>query len=207
MVNFNIAFDNEDLKLGSYFVKSKEDLAEFLLDNHGNYSIHEIQSAICNEVYIDMRMLAINASSFVFVAYSHGNEHSLIARESPYVDLSKNSHLFVNSFFYSTACSTGKKLGEDLVNKGCKAFIGYNRDVEVFLNDYQKTSINCDNQGIKMFVLGNSLGKSFDSMKDFYNQQIDRLTQFGDPLSASFLVASREALVFFGDKDLTIEDF
>jgi hypothetical protein len=207
VVSFDVAFDNEEVKLGLYFTNSKEDLEKFLADNHSDYSMHEIRSALCNEVYIEERISQINSSNFVFVAYSHGNEDSLIVKQDSYVDLNKNSQLFVNSFFYSTACATGKKLGEDLIAKGCKAFIGYNQDIRVFLNEYQNIFINCDNQGIKMFILGMSIGEAFESMKNYYTQHIDRLNQLGDPIAASFLVASREALVFFGNRDLVIEDF
>lgn len=207
MVSINIAYDNQALELGAYFEASKNDLVDFLAANHNDYSIHEIHSARCNEVYIEVRIGAINSQRYLFIAYSHGAEDCLISGGNSYVAVNKNTNLFTNSLFYTTACSAGHKLGEDLINNGCEAFIGYNRVVTVFSDEKQNVSIECDNCGIKMFILGRTIGDAFSLMKAYYTQQIDRLNQFGDILSASYLVANREALVFFGNPNLTIHDF
>ncbi|TAE04791.1 MAG: hypothetical protein EAZ97_00010 [Bacteroidetes bacterium] len=148
-----------------------------------------------------------NFENFIFVGYSHGEQtgKSLLCNKSAYVD-EYNVHLFKNTLFYAMACSTGAKLAHQLIEKECWTFIGFNKVVQV-VKDYQHIAQRCDNWGIMLFLGTDiSIGEAFSNMKQEFTKQIDILEDedFG---SASWLVGNRDALVLYGNKNLTRQDF
>lgn len=171
-------------------------------------SCSKIPSSQCNVAYIDMVIPIISVNPFIFIAYTHGIKDGLRCNGGSFVSVGNCQH-FINSLFYSTACLIGKKLGPELINRGCKAFVGFKEESEVFQNvSYRRTFMECDNFAIKMFISsGASIGESFDAMKNYYTTKIDRLMEFGeDPLFIGALTANRESLVFLGDRALKKED-
>lgn len=203
MANFQIAFDNHNLNLGYYFEESKKDIVAYINQACQNPLITEIPSPKCNQAYIDICIPQVNQNNFLFIAYSHGEPHRLIANGVLYVDLQLNAHLFVNSFFYSMSCHTGKALGPNLVNNhNCHAFIGYNDLAWILNGAYFQLSIDCDNYGLKQFISGAVLGDAFENMKKNFTIQIDILEQQGEIIFAGLLRKNRDALVFFGNKNL-----
>jgi hypothetical protein len=207
MVSFDICFDNTDALLGLYFEQSKVDIVNFIIVNCLNHTINEIPSHRCNQAYIDIRIAQININNFLFIAYAHGKDDSLVANGSYFIKKNVNSSLFVNSLFYSMSCLTAKELGADLVVNGSHAFIGYNNDADALLGNHQQLSIDCDNSGIKNFILGSSIKEAFNQMKDFFTQKIDWLEENGEPLLAALLTANRDSLSFEGNSNLTFENF
>jgi len=205
MINLIVACDNKDAKLGKYFQDSKKYLLPFL---RKQYKLHRISSVNCNKGYINLSMLKYKPNPFVFIAYSHGNEKALRCRSNSYVEKGVNTHNFAKSLFYTTACLTGKELGNDLIKNGCWAFIGYDSETIAFLEDSKKKiSINCDNVGIMVFLTEDiTIFDAFNKMKNYYTQQIDKALEFEDILFVANLVKMREALVFFGNKKLRKKD-
>lgn len=210
MINIVIAFDNQNAILGQYFEECKKDITDLLDEqNHLVKSCSLVPSSRCNVAYIDLVIPNLNSNPFIFIAYAHGVDNELRCNGSPFVTMD-NCHHFVNSLFYSTACLIGEKLAPELINNGCKVFIGFKEESEVFENTlFRQTFIECDNYALKMFMTtDNSIGQSFNAMKDHYTNKIDRSVEFGeDPLFIGSLTANREALVCFGDKNLKKEDF
>lgn len=210
MINIVIAFDNQNAELGSYFEECKKDIVDFFNEQNGLVQLCcEVPSPQCNAVYIDIRIPQLNSTPFIFIAYTHGIEDGLRCGGDSFVS-TVNSHHFTNSLFYSTACLVGRKLAPDLINKGCKAFIGYKEESEVFKNAiYKQTFIECDNYALKMLltVPDATVGTSFAAMKNHFTNKIDRLQEIGEsPLFIASLVANREALMCIGDKNLKKED-
>lgn len=209
MINILIAYDNQNHNLGRYFEDCKSDLINFL-DEHGELvnSISEIPSIRCNVAYIDLVIPKINQVPFIFVAYTHGISDGLRCNGDSFVS-TENTHHFENSLFYTTACLSGRILAPDLINKGCKAFIGFKEESEVFENNlYRQLFIECDNYALKKLISTNAtIGESYDSTKRFYSSKIDKLIELGeDPLYIAALVANKEALICIGDKNLKKED-
>ena len=209
MINIIIAFDNQNAILGKYFEDCQKDIAA-LLDElaHIVKSCSNVPSPQCNVAYIDIKIPQFNPNPFIFIGYTHGADDGLRCGGSTFVSID-NCHHFSNSLFYSTACLIGKKLAPELIRKGCKTFIGFNEESEVFEStSYRQTFIECDNFALKMFMTSDaSVGESFDAMKNHYTNQIDRLLELGgDPIFIGALAANREALVCLGDKTLKKED-
>jgi hypothetical protein len=209
MINIVIAFDNQNTVLGQYFEDSQKDFID-LLDEHSHLvkSCSKVPSPQCNVAYIDIAIPQLNSNPFIFVAYTHGVNDGLRCGGTSFVSVC-NCHHFVNSLFYSTACLIGRRLAPELISKGCKAFIGFKEESEVFQNaSYRRTFIECDNYALKMFISSDTtVGDAFDSMKNHYTNKIDKLMELGeDPLFIGALTANREALVCLGDKNLKKED-
>jgi hypothetical protein len=210
MISVNIAFDDKDSELGTFFQECKQDLVDFLerrrVDNGDDYTIDEIHTSRCNEVYIQERISSVNSNNFLFVAFSHGDEDCLTASGTAYIHSDSNSHLFSNSFFYAVACSVGARLGQNLIERGCQVFIGY-KEPFCILHQREHLAVNYANIGIKMFLSGHSAEEAFRLIERFYTQEIDKLVGFNDIIAAGVLMGNRSALVLYGRNDLTINDF
>lgn len=210
MINIVIAYDNQNAGLGQYFEDCKEDITTLLEEqNHLIKSCSKVPSPKCNEAYIDFAIPQLNSDPFVFVSYMHGIDDGLKCGGGFFIS-TNNCHHFTNSFFYSTACLIGRKLAPELIVKGCKAFIGFKEESEVFKNaSYRQTFIECDNYALKMFITSNkTIGEAFVAMKDHYTKKIDRSLELGEsPLFIGALIANREALVCLGNDTLKKEDF
>jgi hypothetical protein len=205
MTKFIIAYDDKDPKLGHYFTLCKENLTTFL-NEKGISPIIEIPTQHCTQLSIELEIKKHQASeSFCFVAYSHGNKNSVICSGESYVKVNENTHLFNNSIFYSNACLCGRELRIDLIQNGCKVFIGSNEEVQVFLLD-PHLSAKLDNYALLLFIEDDkTIHEAYISMLNHYDYEIDRLNSFEKGLGfgkAAYLVEARDALVFEGDKAL-----
>jgi hypothetical protein len=210
MINFVIAFDNHNSGLGKYFEDCKDDIISLLDEQcHLVKSSLQIASHQCSEAHINITLPQLNSNPFIFIAYTHGADNGLRCNGVSFVSVNNCRH-FVNSLFYSTACHIGKKLAPELINNGCRSFIGFIEESEVaFENpDDRKVFIDSDNFGIKMFLTLNvTVGESFEAMKNFYTQKIDYYQEtLKSPIIASYLVANREALICLGDRNMKKED-
>jgi hypothetical protein len=209
MTNIIIAFDDKDENLGDYFSTCQSDISGFFSDHYQiiKKSPLLVPNEKCNQAYIDIEIARINPAPFVFIAYSHGNEHSLRCNKNSYVRKGSNTKQFTNSLFYTNSCLSGKELGIELVNNGCFAFIGYEEESNAFLNEeYYTISVNCDNSGLKTFFTDNiPVSIAFERMKSYYTNNIDKYESI-DPFFAAQLVKNREALVLHKNKDIVKED-
>ncbi|KAA6318471.1 hypothetical protein EZS27_031525 [termite gut metagenome] len=210
MINIVIAFDNQNAVLGQYFEDCQNDIATLLDEqSHLIKSFSKVPSPQCNVAYIDITISSLNTNPFVFIAYTHGVNDGLKCGGGSFVSTDNCQH-FKNSLFYSTACLIGKELAPELINKGCKAFIGFNEKTTVIFENpsYRQIFMECDNFALKMFLTSDSsIGKAFNSMKNHYTNKIDRAIELGeDFVFTRFLRENRDALVCLGDKNLKKED-
>ena len=208
MLKIFIAFDEKDQSLGRFFLKCKEDFLFVLtmLQNFENV-VYEIPSDRCHKAYVDIQIKPLSEESFLFITYTHGNESGVIATNEVFVKVEEDNSSFKNTFFYATSCLAGLNLGPDLIKNGCRAFIGYDQTIDKLIGEREPMSIKCDNAGINAFLSQEVTAfQAYEQMKAVYNQEIHRLLQFGDILTASVLINSREALIFLGDKELKKED-
>lgn len=186
----------------------REDIVELINEQRIANSIIEITSNLCNIAYIDNLPSLCLDQPFVFIAYTHGSENGLVVNGNSFVSRN-NSHYFKDSLFYSTACLVGKGLAMDLIGEGCKAFVGFSEESEVFAKSHiRKIFIDCDNYALKMFLTTNAtIGDSVKAAKQYYSSKIDKLLEFKENvLFVSALVNSRDSLICEGNKDLIKED-
>lgn len=192
MTDFICAFDNEDKDIGSFVQGCRENLEEFFESQ--SLSPIYIDSRSLNALNIKMR--TENLSSFVFVAYSHGNEDTLATRSSNYVSTTENVDSFENAFFYTVSCLSGTNLGQSLIDNGCKCFFGYRTTFSCWLG--YREFMDCANFGLIQFVNGQNTEDIYHQMIENYNNSIDNLFPT-DFFQASLLRENRDGLVRLGD--------
>jgi len=206
MIRAVIAYDDNDNTLGEYFDASHSDLiSELNVINTVTRS--SIRGLDCTEMYLSSTIQPFNGNRFIFIGLCHGNTNQLVSHQ---VFVSQNNAaIFSNSFFYTCACSTGKKLGKLLITQGCLAFIGYSKTIHI-IEDYAEVFFRCQNFGIKSFLTNDeTILISYKKMVDYYNSEIDRLVigTTDDVIAASTLVNNLGALIHIGNGDLTRNDF
>lgn len=210
MINTIVAYDNSDFRLGDYFNSS------FLyidsLKNQSNASVIGVDGLNCNESNINQIIPQHNTQNFVFVALSHGSDDGMcLVGGDNYVN-EDNSKLFVNSFFYSTACHVGKKLGNILFHNNCKSFIGYTKEAKApNSGDFVNLFIECELHALKNFFLTTkTIAVLFDEMKLFIDFKFLELAHGPNIIEAMALLDNKNCMVLIGDepnKLLTSSDF
>nr|WP_199163023.1 hypothetical protein [Elizabethkingia sp. ASV34] len=199
MINILLAFDEEDEVIGSFNQGCQEDYREYFEDsNHG--IVTYINSGSLNSLNIQLRTEQL--PSFIFVAYSHGEDYRLFSKSGDYISSSINIELFRNSFFYTVSCNTGNTLGVDLISNGCKCYFGY----KTLFNSWcgYKAFSECANYGFFKFIEGDSTDEIYKVMIERYNYHIDNM-YVRNFLQASLLRENRDGLIKLGE-DINIED-
>jgi hypothetical protein len=207
MIKLLLVVDDNDNSLGEYFNKSYVDFSNFLKQkNDINESV--LKNGSCNGEKVVETIKTFNDTPFIFISFSHGNEESLLTASNAIVD-ANNASYFNNSFFYTSACLVGRRLGQTLIDNKCRCFIGYTEEVTI-MTLYEECFVICENHGVKMFCEGvKTTFESFNSMVEKYDEEIDNLLQSGnidDIIAASTLVGNKDSLIFIGEKSLTLND-
>lgn len=204
MINTIVLFDDTDSDLGDYFKSCAENLTQSL-QSHSTINVTVLSGKQCDRASIDIMLDTLNLDRFIFVAYSHGLEDALMAHGKAYVQAKQNSVKFKGSLFYTNACLTAQILGQELINEGCLAFVGYSKEVDVIVDEavFQKM----DNFGITMFLHKEecTIGEAVEAVKNELNRQID--ANLMNPFLASILTETRGALKIYGNQNLRKEDF
>lgn len=199
MVNIVLAFDEADKDVGSFNQGCKEDY-EIFFSNDSAHSVTYIGSNTLNSLNIQLRIEHL--SSFVFVAYSHGENYRLFSNGEDYISTKVNVELFKNSFFYTVSCHTGSQLGAELINNGCKCYFGYKTLFNSWLG--YKDFSDCANFGFFKFMEGLTTDHIFEQMITKYNLHIDNLYK-ENFVQASLLRENRDGLIKLGE-NITIQD-
>ena len=207
MINLFLAYDDNDQELGDYFEESYDNL---LSETSNNTLVitNTLRGLDCSEANVNVHTERYKPNSFIFVAFSHGNEELLRTGNEIFISVN-NCHFFSKSLFYTSACECAVTLGPQLMAKGCLAFVGYNGPVDVW-EGYYEVFIECENYAIIEFMNSNkTIGVSFSEMKDKYNEAIDDLVlgNTEDKIVASLLVDNRDKLTLLGNADLVVKDF
>jgi hypothetical protein len=116
-----------------------------------------------------------------------------------------NDNKLKGCILYTWSCLSGNTLGKDAVSNGCLAFIGYDESIIAGTGEIDNfiKSANC---GLVHLRNGKTLGETFNAMYQEYNDIIDYYNdEIQDFWIASFFRRNRDALVFYGDKSITIE--
>lgn len=112
-----------------------------------------------------------------------------------------------NKIFHFLACLCGYPgigLGQDLVNNGAKAFLGYSDKFQLLIRA-RREFLDCDMEIDIALLEGDTVGEAYDRAIAKFNETIKRYRDIKgdhfDPIAASILEKDRDILVFYGDKD------
>lgn len=206
MINVLFAVDDGDHDLGDYFLDSYLDIS-YEIDKIDGYSEALVCSENCTQESVLSAIENYEDSRFLFVGICHGIENELNSNHGVIVG-SEIVDSFINSFFYTTACFTGRQLGQDLIDAGCSTYIGFTIEVHIH-PDYEDRFMDCENHALKVFCKsGNTAKEAFNSMIDKFDEVIEDLAggDISDTIVASTLVDNREGLIFLGNQDLRLSD-
>lgn len=207
MINFIVAVDNEDVKLGGYFLDTTEFLIDIINENDPK-KIVRLETPNCRTAFINSEVEKLNNQPFIFVGNCHGNEDALVSGCEPFIKINVNDHIFGNSIFIANSCLAGKNLGASLNRNGCKVFLGFNKTIGTFVNvDYKRISISCDNYFILKFLREDiNAIDAFELLKKHYDWHIDRLNDAKDMLFAADLADIKESLQFLVNENVRKQD-
>lgn len=193
MIRIILAFDEQDVSMGSFNRGCLESYQEYFGDNDERVTI--IKSAQLNE--LNIKFQTDGKQPFIFTAYSHGNQNGeLHSINGVYLSTTVNNTLFTKTFVYTVSCHSGKKLGEELVNNGCTTFFGY-KTVYQYWDGYVCFP-ECANFGFFLFIEGQRSNDIYNEMITKYNDCIDKTYQ-ENYLVASLLRDNRDALIHLGE--------
>lgn len=115
---------------------------------------------------------------------------------------------------YLLSCQTGEKLGKDMINKGTKSFIGYNRDFVFFTSSnptvkkiYEGYFMRPAMKIADSLCGGKTTKQAWQDGIDEFQKSIDTLFYSPDPNSPmmiNILNDDRDALKLYGDENTVI---
>ncbi|NHN27081.1 hypothetical protein FIA58_015465 [Flavobacterium jejuense] len=199
MIDVILTFDNLNPNGGQFMNACLEDINNYFSNKQHRLTIltsHEINSETINLSTKDLK-------SFIFVPYCHGNESCLGNINSEiFISPDLNITNFSNTFFYTFSCSSGLKLGPELIKNNCICFFGYNNTIYSIIGHNQFQF--CANFGLFLFIEGINTDAILIQMKKTYEEKVDELYKV-DFFSASHLRSNKDSLIKIG-KNITIND-
>jgi hypothetical protein len=209
MIKIVVAYDDNDSALADYFEESYNNLLPTMQATNVTPTI-VLRGLQCNETNINNAVNPLKANPFLFVGLSHGDENGnyLLTDNDDYVSPA-NSVNFTNSLFYTTACNAGLGLRENLLQHGCKVFIGYADNSKAPLNeDYNSLFIDCELYALKQFISSDStIDELFNEMMNYTQTKIDWLFDNNEIVEAMDLQSNKDCMMIDGDGTLTRQHF
>ena len=204
MLNLLIAYDDTNINRGDYFRDSHDHLVSNLTEIVDINRL-SIGSLSCNDQSIDHYISQFKGEPHVFVAYAHGSEEAIQITDIDYIH-NKNAYLFSETLFYACSCLTAQKLGQKLIEHGCRVFLGYNKKISSGNPETEPIYFTCENAFLVDFLLtGNSIEKSLDIMYDKYTEMIKHLRVNYGVFDASILDANLDSFeIICNKKDLCL---
>ena len=137
---------------------------------------------------------------------NHGDTKSIAGNNGDIVSVDTDNSLFSGKLLYAVSCSCGKELKDSLVADGLRSFWGYDNELKVWYG-YPQYALSCM-AGMKSLMDGKTVKEARAAMIAQFNNGIAELeTQYPDnPILAADLLDDREALVVYGEDDLTLAD-
>lgn len=153
MINILIPYDDQDESRGEYFKLSQENLIERLSEaNDINFQL--LRTEVCTQNSIDTYTSDLNGNPFLLVAYAHGTENTIEIEDEEYIS-NDNTYLFGNTLFYACSCKSAKELGEQLIENGCRVFLGFNTTISSAKNETEPIFYHCENAFLVRFLTTN----------------------------------------------------
>ena len=208
MIKIVVAYDDNDSALGDYFEESYNNLLQTIqAANETPTTI--LRGLECNEANVNNAVNPLKVNPFLFVGLSHGDDGNCLLTENDTYVSPNNAVNFTNSFFYTTGCNSGLDLRQNLLQHGCKVFVGYTDNSKAPLNeDYNSMFIDCELYALKQFLSSNNtMDELFDEMLSYTQTQIDWLFANDEIVEAMDLQSNLDCIKIFGDGSLRRQDF
>jgi hypothetical protein len=151
----------------------------------------------------------------LFIGVGHGSASVFTGQNHEEIFWKCNCRELAGRATFLLSCLTGKELGQDIVSKGGRCYIGY-REEFIWVQERAVNPLE-DRLGRAFFepVLeickrladGETTGSAFTASIDKWNYWIDYWSRQGDPAAPTivmFLVHNRDAQVLYGDENAVV---
>lgn len=182
-----IAYDNADDRLGHFFQSCHDEIREAAVKNNIDY--RPFTSDILTKENINLH--TSNAEEYIFSAFSHGTDSSLLCGNNPYIEADDNVKNFYSSIFYTFACNTANGIGKEFLSAYVLGYFGYSSDAWV-VPSKEDIFVKCAVKGLKSYIEGKTLKEAKVDMIAEYDKYLSNAKV--SPVYA-FLLKNKQALV------------
>lgn len=194
-----IACDNEDKELGRFFLSCHDKIREIAVAQGLDYK--SLMST--NLTKDNINKYTSEADEYVFSAFSHGTNDSLLCGKDAYIGTNDNVKNFYSSVFYTFACYTANGIGQELKDTYVIGYFGYNDSAWVVLG-YEDIFVECATKGLVSYIEGKTLKEAETDLIAEYDKYIK--TAKVNPIYA-YLLKNKQALVtIINNSDKTIKE-
>lgn len=194
-----IACDNEDVKLGGFFLSCFDKIRETAVANGFEY-----KSFLTAELTKDtINQHTSEADEYVFSAFSHGNDNALSCGKENYVEMGDNVKNFYSSVFYTFACETANGIGKEFSEAYVLGYFGYNKPAWVVFAQ-EELFVECATKGLVSYIEGKTLRQCAYDMIAAYNNCLKKARV--NPVYAKLLTNKQSLVTIINSEDKTIND-
>lgn len=194
-----IAFDNEDKQLGHFFQSCFDKIREVAVEKGFDYE--SLTSA--NLTKENVNNYTSEADEYVFSAFSHGTNDSLLCGKDAYIEANDNVKNFYSSVFYTFACFSANGIGKEFNESYVLGYVGYNNQAWV-VPDYESIFVECATKGLVSFIEGKTLITSVKDLIAEYDKCLKNAKM--NPIYG-FLLRNKQALVtIVNNEEKTIKE-
>jgi len=203
MIRTILMYDNEDITLGDFFQRCASK-CRYLYNTHIDKNTIIEHTSNSNKNEIEISVSKYNSNRFLLICYLHGDNDSIYMSNEKIVSMD-NAHLFVNAFCYTFSCCCGKDLSRILLDNHALVFWGYRNDAYV-VPDYEDVFAELAVIGLDYFLKNESVENAFNKTKEEHIKMVDTIYQ-ENFFVASHILDNKDAMVIYGNINMTISDF
>ena len=194
-----IACDNEDKVLGHFFLSCHDKIREVAV---AKGFVYESLTSI-NLTKDNINKYTSDADEFVFSAFSHGTDNSLLCGKNIYIETNDNVKNFYSSVFYTFACDTANGIGQEFEDTYVIGYFGY-KDSAWVVPGYEDIFVECATKGLVSYIEGKTLKEAETDLIAEYDKCLRDAKL--NPVYG-FLLKNKQALVtIINNNDKTIKE-
>ena len=194
-----IACDNEDEKLGRFFLSCHDKIRAIAVSQGLEYK----SLTTTNLTKDNINKHTSEADEYVFSAFSHGTDDSLLCGKDVYIEANDNVKNFYSSVFYTFACNTANGIGQEFNDTYVIGYFGYKDNAWVVPGDYEDIFVECATKGLVSYIEGKTLKEAEKDLIAEYDKYLKKAKI--NPVY-SFLLKNKQALVtIINNNDKTIK--
>ena len=194
-----IACDNEDKVLGHFFQSCHDKIREVAVEKGFDYE--SLTSG--NLTKENVNNYTSEAGEYVFSAFSHGTDDTLLCGKDVYIQANDNVKNFYSSVFYTFACYSANGIGKEFKESYVLGYVGYNNQAWV-VPAYEDIFVRCATKGLVSYIEGKTLKESVNNLITEYDNSLKNAKM--NPIYG-LLLRNKQALVtIVNSEEKTIND-
>ena len=194
-----IACDNEDKLLGHFFQSCHDIIREAAVEKGFDYESLTSQHLTKGNVNDHTS----KAEEYVFSAFSHGSDNSLLCGKDSYIKTNDNVKNFYNSVFYTFACYTANGIGKEFQDTYVLGYFGYNNQAWV-IPCFEDIFVECATKGLISYIEGKTLKEAKDDLIAEYDKHLKNAKV--NPIYACLLKDKQALVTIINNGEKTIND-